>query len=50
VSDFERLFRLHLSKLYHLMGREPPEYLFISFTRGQSAPAPGSVMRSREPL
>src|SRR5690606_23060402 len=27
VSDFERLYRVHVANLYELMGREPPQYL-----------------------
>ncbi len=46
VSDFERLFRLHLSNLYQLLGVEPPAYLSESFTRGTGAPERGGVMRT----
>ena len=45
VSDFESLFRTHLSNLYHLLGVEPPEYLAHTFARGSGAPAMGGVMR-----
>jgi len=45
VSDFERLFRLHLSNLYQMLGVEPPAYLSESFTRGTGAPERGGVMR-----
>lgn len=45
VSDFERLFRLHLSNLYSLIGREPPEYLSHVFARGGGDPQQGGVMR-----
>jgi alpha-amylase/alpha-mannosidase (GH57 family) len=45
VSDFERLYRMHLSNLYQLLGKEPPEYLAHSFTRGGGKPALGGVMR-----
>ncbi len=45
VSDFERLFRMHLSNLYNLIGKEPPEYLSHTFTRGGGEPAGGGVMR-----
>ncbi len=45
VSDFEYLYRLHLSNLYQLLGVEPPEYLSHTFTRGQGAPVRGGVMR-----
>jgi len=46
VSDFERLFRLHLSNLYQLLGVEPPAYLSESFTRGTGTPERGGVMRT----
>ncbi|MFQ5642625.1 MAG: glycoside hydrolase [Thiogranum sp.] len=45
VSDFESLFRLHLSNLYQLLGLEPPEYLAHTFARGSGAPSLGGVMR-----
>lgn len=45
VSDFERLFRRHLSNLYQLLSEEPPEYLAHSFTHGSGAPSMGGVMR-----
>ena len=46
VSDFERLFRLQLANLYHLIGTEPPEYLSQVFAHGSGAPAAGGVMRT----
>jgi len=45
VSDFERLFRMHLSNLYHLLGKEPPEYLSLVFAHGGGSPLQGGVMR-----
>ena len=45
VSDFESLFRLHLSNLYQLLGVEPPEYLAHTFARGSGMPVAGGVMR-----
>jgi alpha-amylase/alpha-mannosidase (GH57 family) len=45
VSDFEALFRLHLSNLYQLIGQEPPEYLAHTFARGSGQPAMGGTMR-----
>jgi len=45
VSDFESLFRMHVSNLYNLLGVEPPEYLAHTFARGSGAPAMGGVMR-----
>ncbi len=45
VSDFERLYRLHLSNLYQLIGAEPPEYLSQVFAHGHGAPAHGGTMR-----
>ena len=46
VSDFERLYRQHLTNLYQLLGQEPPEYLAQVFTRGGGAPMHGGVMRT----
>ncbi len=45
VSDFERLYRLHLSNLYQIIGVEPPEYLSQVFAHGHGAPAHGGTMR-----
>ncbi len=45
VSDFERLYRLHLTNLYELLKREPPNYLARIFARGHGAPAHGGTMR-----
>ena len=45
VRDFERLYRLHLSRLYRLIGAEPPEYLAHTFAHGSGQPAHGGVMR-----
>jgi alpha-amylase/alpha-mannosidase (GH57 family) len=45
VSDFESLFRLHLSNLYELLGIEPPEYLAHTFAHGSGDPAMGGTMR-----
>jgi alpha-amylase/alpha-mannosidase (GH57 family) len=45
VSDFEHLFRMHLSNLYSLLGKEPPEYLSHVFAHGGGDPQQGGVMR-----
>lgn len=45
VSDFERLYRQHLTNLYQLLGLEPPEYLAHAFTLGHGAPVHGGTMR-----
>ena len=45
VSDFERLYRLHLSNLYRLLGTEPPAYLSQVFAHGHGAPRHGGTMR-----
>ena len=45
VSDFEQLFRQHLTNLYQILGEEPPGYLTQVFTRGHGAPQLGGVMR-----
>ena len=49
VSDFERLYRLHLTNLYQLLGAMPPEYLSNVFTRGAGAPVHGGTMRPGQP-
>ncbi len=45
VSDFERLYRLHLANLYQMIGVEPPEYLAQVFAYGRGTPQLGGVMR-----
>lgn len=45
VRDFERLYRLHLSRLYRLIGAEPPEYLAHTFAHGSGHPSHGGVMQ-----
>ena len=49
VRDFERLYRLHLSRLFRLLGAEPPEYLAHTFAHGSGKPAHGGVMRPGQP-
>jgi alpha-amylase/alpha-mannosidase (GH57 family) len=46
VSDFERLYRQHLSNLYQLLHTEPPEYLSHTFAHGSGAPLRGGAMRT----
>ncbi len=45
VSDFERLYRIHLTNLYHMIAAEPPEALAHALSRGGGEPAVGGVMR-----
>lgn len=45
VSEFERLFRRHLTNLYQMLGLEPPQYLSRAFTRGAGMPAHSGTMR-----
>ncbi|MCP3907131.1 MAG: glycoside hydrolase [Oceanicoccus sp.] len=45
VSDFDRLFRMHLANCYQCLGLEPPAYLIEVFTRGSGSPLHGGVMR-----
>ncbi len=45
VSNFEHLYRQHLSNLYQFLGAEPPAYLSESFTHGSGTPAMGGTMR-----
>jgi alpha-amylase/alpha-mannosidase (GH57 family) len=49
VSDFERLYRQHLTNLYRLLAVEPPAYLSQVFTRGGGAPRHGGTMRAGKP-
>ena len=46
VSNFEHLFRLHLSSLYQLIGKLPPESLTHVISHGSGSPAQGGVMRT----
>lgn len=45
VSDFERLYRLHLANLYHMCGEEPPEYLSHAVSRGGGDQQHSGTMR-----
>jgi alpha-amylase/alpha-mannosidase (GH57 family) len=45
VGDFERLYRLHLSNLYHFLGEEPPPSLREVISHGGGRPEQGGVMR-----
>jgi len=45
VSDFERLYRLHLANLYHLVGEEPPEYLSLAISHGGGTGQHSGTMR-----
>lgn len=46
VRDFERLYRLHLANLYHMIGEEPPGYLTQTISHGGGSPQHGGTMRS----
>ncbi|MEW5839238.1 MAG: glycoside hydrolase family 57 protein [Pseudomonadota bacterium] len=46
VRDFERLFRLHLVRLYELLGVEPPAILGEVMAVGAGNPEAGGVMRT----
>lgn len=48
VSDFERLFRRHLTNLYAMLGVPPPPYLSTVFTHGAGLPLHGGAMRPGE--
>lgn len=48
VSDFEQLFRRHLTNLYAMLGVEPPPYLSTVFTHGAGSPLHGGTMRPGE--
>ncbi len=45
VSDFERLYRLHLANLYHLIGEEPPNYLTHAISHGGEGSQHSGTMR-----
>jgi alpha-amylase/alpha-mannosidase (GH57 family) len=45
VSDFERLFRLHLSNLYQMLGEEIPESLSEVVSQGGGGIEQGGTMR-----
>ena len=44
VTAFDEQYRMHLSNLYCLLGKEPPEYLSHAFSHGSGSPAMGGVM------
>ena len=45
VSDFDRLYRINLSRLYQILGKEPPAYLAEVISHGSGDPAMGGTMR-----
>lgn len=45
VSDFERLFRLHLSNLYQMLGEEVPQSLSEAVSHGGGGIEQGGTMR-----
>lgn len=45
VRDFDRLFRMQLAKLYHLIGEEPPVTITHVLFHGGGKPQMGGVMR-----
>ncbi|MEJ2059087.1 MAG: glycoside hydrolase family 57 protein [Gammaproteobacteria bacterium] len=45
VSDFESLYRRHLTLLYEMLGEPAPDYLQHRFTHGGGEPAAGGTMR-----
>ena len=45
VSDFDRLYRINLSRLYQILGKEPPTYLAEVISHGSGDPAMGGTMR-----
>jgi len=50
VSDFDQLYRMHLSHLYQLLHLEPPEYLAHTFAHGGGTPLHGGAMRPGQSL
>jgi alpha-amylase/alpha-mannosidase (GH57 family) len=45
VSDFEHLYRIQITNLYHLLGHEPPQYLSQTLSHGSGNPDLGGVIR-----
>jgi len=50
VSDFDRVYRQHLTSLYQLLHVEPPEYLSHAFSHGGGNPEHGGTMRHGQPV
>lgn len=46
VSDFDHLYRMHLSSLYQMIGQDPPENLTHIISHGGGRPQKGGVMRA----
>ncbi|MDO3382471.1 glycoside hydrolase family 57 protein [Gilvimarinus algae] len=45
VRDFDYLFRQHVTNLYNIIGKKPPEKLATPISKGSGSPANGGVMR-----
>lgn len=48
VSDFDVLYRRHLSRLYRLLGHQPPAELGVPIATGGGAPEGGGTMQRAE--
>lgn len=44
VEAFDEQYRMHLSNLYSLLGKEAPEYLSHAFSHGSGSPVMGGTM------
>jgi len=44
VEAFDEHYRMHLSALYSILGKEAPEYLSHAFSHGSGSPAMGGTM------
>ena len=45
VQDFDELYRMHLSRLYLILDKEPPDYLSHPFTHGGGRAEHGGTMK-----
>jgi len=44
VQSFDQQYRMHLSNLYRILGKQPPEYLSRPFSHGSGSPEVKGVM------
>jgi alpha-amylase/alpha-mannosidase (GH57 family) len=44
VRSFDQQYRMHLSNLYRLLGKQPPDYLSSAFSHGSGSPTVMGVM------
>lgn len=48
VESFDEQYRMHLSNLYGILGKEPPEYLSHAFSHGNASAVGGAMLPGKQ--